>query len=339
MYENRPEYRAIPHLEKRIIHRADDAFPFLHDTVIAALGGRLFAAWYNCSRDEIEGRTVIRGRWSADGGGSWSEAEIVAEDMREHRHMVPATFLEDGGVTQAYVTRMSAHDRPLGYVTYRYDGSRWRETERIDVPVLFNTLPLQASGRLYIGGRMAEAPGGPPLVPIVAVREPGQAHWRILRLPGPWQSGAYPLRFPETALLADGDRLEAVVRNDDGPFWQYSSEDGGESWSPPAPCPLSVVPAKVCMGTLPDARQYLIFNEPAGGWRTRLVLSVRNDRFSPFDARYVLADGFDEALQAGPDWHYPCACVAGGRMHVSCTASGAGVRCHAALFSFSPADL
>ena len=38
-------------LRAQIVHRADQEFPFLHDTMIVPLGGRLLMAWYNCSEN------------------------------------------------------------------------------------------------------------------------------------------------------------------------------------------------------------------------------------------------------------------------------------------------
>ncbi len=45
-------------LRAQIVHRADQEFPFLHDTMIVPLGGRLLMAWYNCSENEIVGRRI-----------------------------------------------------------------------------------------------------------------------------------------------------------------------------------------------------------------------------------------------------------------------------------------
>ena len=42
-------------LRAQIVHRADQEFPFLHDTMIVPLGGRLLMAWYNCSENEVGG--------------------------------------------------------------------------------------------------------------------------------------------------------------------------------------------------------------------------------------------------------------------------------------------
>ena len=78
------EYPACPTkpegMKTSVIQRADEEFPFLHDTMVVPLLGKLFMAWYNCSEAEIVGKTVIRGRWSQDGGESLSDAELVAED-------------------------------------------------------------------------------------------------------------------------------------------------------------------------------------------------------------------------------------------------------------------
>ena len=174
-------------LRAQIVHRADQEFPFLHDTMIVPLGGRLLMAWYNCSENEIVGRTIIRGRWSADHGQTWSEPEIICEDVRPEHHMVPVTFTEENGEIWAYVTRMSSHDRPTGYVCVQYDHGQWKLRQEREELVLINTLPQETDGEWIAGGRMAAKPGELPLIPVV-VRAPKQspAPWKIVALPGPW---------------------------------------------------------------------------------------------------------------------------------------------------------
>ena len=191
-------------LRAQIVHRADQEFPFLHDTMIVPLGGRLLMAWYNCSENEIVGRTIIRGRWSADHGQTWSEPEIICEDVRPEHHMVPVTFTEENGEIWAYVTRMSSHDRPTGYVCVQYDHGQWKLRQEREELVLINTLPQETDGEWIAGGRMAAKPGELPLIPVV-VRAPKQspAPWKVAALPGPWNEGVYPLEYPETAVLVE----------------------------------------------------------------------------------------------------------------------------------------
>ena len=140
----------------------------MHDTMIVPLGGRLLMAWYNCSENEIVGRTIIRGRWSADHGQTWSEPEIICEDVRPEHHMVPVTFTEENGEIWAYVTRMSSHDRPTGYVCVQYDHGEWKLRQEREELVLINTLPQETDGEWIAGGRMAAKPGELPLIPVVA---------------------------------------------------------------------------------------------------------------------------------------------------------------------------
>lgn len=334
-------------IRRSIIHRADDEFPFLHDTMLAFFGDRLLCAWYNSSEDEIQGSTVIRGRWSENLGHTWSEPELIAQaEPGSGLHMVPAIFSEENGQFFAYITEMTAHDLPVGFRTYRYDGGAWTQISRSDAPVLFNTQPIRLSdGRLLSAGRMSAQPGQLPLIPCVmssGVSAP--AEWRIHPLPGPWLKGEYPLEYPETTLIAEKSpenrRITAITRSDCGPMQMFESEDSGRTWSDPRDLPLPVAPAKLCGGTLKCGVQYLICNESAGAeGRSRLVIHTRRDASSPFARALVLFDGADESLSGGPYWHYPCAAERGGYLCVSCTSSHPdSVRRHAA-FAAVPVEM
>jgi hypothetical protein len=86
------------HIQHVPVERSDtddtDRFQFLHDPAIEFHLGRLFAAWYNCPKQEIVGESLIRGRRSSDGGLTWSALDIIAEDTQGHGvHYVPAQFL------------------------------------------------------------------------------------------------------------------------------------------------------------------------------------------------------------------------------------------------------
>ena len=327
--------RHIPaQMTVRIVHRADAAYPFLHDTVIVPLGGRLLMAWYNCTENEIAGVTVIRGRWSDDGGKSWSEPEIIAESPGHSRHMVPAVFSEYEGEIWAYVTEMIGHDLPVGYVCLKHEAGCWRVMERHAEPVLFNTLPQQTpDGRWIAGGRMALLPGRKPELPMIALAQPASpACWTFTALFGSRPDAP----IPETTVIAEENRLIAFIRNEYGPALACVSHDGGQTWSVPEDAGLPIAPSKMYGGRLPDGRQYLLFNElTAARDRSRLVLALSNAGENRFNRVWLLADGFNRTLNAGPFWHYPCACAANGCLYVSCTvsdASGSALR-HAALFT------
>ncbi len=65
-----------------------DEYQFLHEAAAIEFHGTVFAAWYNNREKELQGETVIRGRRSADGGKTWSDAELIAKDPEGKRCIV-----------------------------------------------------------------------------------------------------------------------------------------------------------------------------------------------------------------------------------------------------------
>ncbi len=300
------------------VRRASEKFPFLHDTSVNLLGDRLFAAWYQCTAGEIEGITQIAGTWSEDGGATWSEAEIVAEDSAYH--CVPAAFYENDEGIFALVTRMTAHDRPVDVLELRYSDGKWTTYRVHDIRFLFNTNPVRYLDGMWIaGGRVSPKTGELPQIPALAVRGI-DGNWTVQTFDGPWSEGEFPLYCPETAILRKNG-LRAVVRNDHGQPWTFRWEDG--EWRFTGEAELPVHGAKMYGGTLSDGWEYLLYNErtPQND-RSRLVMALREGD-GEFTKLYLLADGYDDKLRCGPYWHYPCACERDGMLYVSCTANGA----------------
>ncbi len=309
-------------LERSIIHRPGSQYPFLHDTMIAQLNGRLFCAWYNCSEDEIVGDTLIRGRWSDDGGVTWGAPEIVAKPKGDSgTHMVPAAFAQIGDQCYAYITEMISHDRPIGFSTYQRIGMKWRKIAHSDQPVLFNMQPVQiAGGMLMSAGRMSAQQGELPHIPCVMTCDPHKpSEWSVQPLPGPWNYGCEPLLFPETTLIADAKCLTAVTRNDGGAAQVFESYDLGKTWTEPKDIGLPVGPVKTCGGILPDGQQYLIYNDKQVAGRERLVIALRRSSDDAFDRVYTVFER--NCMDVGPMWHYPCAVVYDDKLLISCTAS------------------
>ncbi len=335
-----PEMPAKPvGMTAAVLHRADEEFPFLHDTMITVLGGKLFAAWYNCTEDEIAGRTVIRGCWLKDDGTPYTELQVVAED--EKLHAVPVTFFEEASGIYALTTLMTGHDVPVGYTVTKYEDGAWKEVRRRKTPVLLNTLPVCLSdGSFLLCGRIAGKEGEHPLIPCAVTCTSVLEELHIHPLPGVWNHGDYPLPFPETTMVLENGRVHALVRNEHGPALCFESADGGRSWSGAQESTLPAAPAKMCAGVLSDGRQYVIFNEKtAQNDRSRLVMALRKNMDSGFDTLYLLRDGFDADLQGGPYWHYPCACEKDGMLYITCTVSGEGIERHAALMTVPVASL
>lgn len=325
-------------LRARMLCHFCDEFPFLHDTSISLCQGGLFIAWYACTQGEIEGATRIVGRFSPD-GEDWRPLEIV-EEGREY-HYVPASFFEENRQFRAVVTVMTGHDRPIGFDELLRCDKGWEKLGSSALPFLFNTTPITApDGALIAGGRFSPIVGELPRIPAIIRRARGESDWRLIRFPGEWDMGAYPLPFPETAILPDGGLIEAIVRNDNGQPRVYRSSDAGLSWAYAGESDLPAAGSKLYGGRLSDGRQYLIFNErtPARD-RSRLVMALRDCSDRPFDRLLLLADGWDSELESGPYWHYPWACEYNGRLYVSCTSNGPDNRRNAVLFDFPLASV
>jgi hypothetical protein len=306
-----------------VVHRAGaDEYPFLHDTAIVAHGGRLLAAWYNCTEGEIRGRTVIRGRWSDDNGATWGPVHTLIGDARGQVHYVPVSFLSTGGELLAFVTRMVGHDLPTNMDCYALRGDTWQPQGRVAGPFLSNCAPLpMADGRLVMGGRVAQQPGEPPLIPAVAVSRPAGItfEWEVIPLPGPWLCGGDRLQFPETTLIADGSDVLAFTRNDHGSPLVFQSSDCARTWSLPRSIPLAIEGSKIFAGRLGSGHRYLVYNMPTAIRRHLLVIAVTGADGGRFGRVFKLLDGPSAALRCGPEWSYPCAIEHGDALVVSCT--------------------
>ena len=85
---------------------------------------------------------------------------------------------------------------------------------------------------------------------------------------------------------------------------------------------LPVAGSKMYGGALSDGKEYFIYNQKNEKKdRSRLVMAVRTSGDEDFSRLYLLRDGYDSMLDAGPYWHYPCACEKEGMLYISCTAS------------------
>lgn len=303
------------------VHRGEREFPFLHDTSITVLNGKLYMGWYQCTKGEIEGKTQICGAWSEDGGLHWSEPELVIGDSVWH--YVPAVFYEDEcGIIRSLVTCMTGHDRPNHVVELTYEQGRWVHIANHTIRFLFNTTPIRlCDGSWIAGGRFASAEGALPLTPGVAKKYPGSFEWKCLPFPCPWFDEGV-IGYPENALFVCDNKIHAVVRCDNGPAYTYCADLKGETWQYTGRSDLPAIGAKWYGGTLQDGRAYLLFNEyVSGDERTRLVLLIQDHKEKGFSQRYILAEDRDERIGCGPWWHYPSACIWQDNLYVSCTSN------------------
>ncbi len=287
-------------------------YRFLHDPVIAAHKRVLFAAWYNCPEGEMIGESVIRGRRSPDGGRSWSEPEVIAQDTDNQGLLyVPAQLLSHHGALHAFVGKMTGPDLIVETVACIRDDRSGTWSRRGAVAALF--LPLcqpvkMADGNWIMAGRVASRLGTTPRIAAVALSRGDDltGRWQVVPI-GP----ELPVRAcPETTILVEGGEIVALIRNNQEPVPYVSvSRDFGRTWSSVARHDFSAVSTKLYAGKLSTGQYYLLFNYPQSGRqggsdRSLLALAVSRPGELAWSRVWKVQE---KGLGRPAASHYPCA--------------------------------
>lgn len=302
-----------------IVHRAGaDAYSFLHDSTIVAHRGILFASWYNCPKQEIVDTSLIRGSRSTDGGVTWSDVEVIAQDPKRKIFYVPNVFLSHNQRLWTFALRMTGHDLPTQLEAFRLDvtADRWEPMGLVADLFLPNCPPVKMSdGNFVMAGRVADRRGEQPLRPAVAVSQGDSIlrSWNVVPLSAPGQTFA----FPETTVLVERGKLTAFFRSLKTVVLVSVSADCGRTWTPPAMSNFPVVDAKMFAGTLSTGQHYLISNTPGRAQgRDLLTIAVSEPGEAVFSRMWRIRDGYAAELKAGPQWSYPSAIEHDGKLYV-----------------------
>lgn len=299
-----------------VVHRAgSDGFQFLHDTAIVSHKGTLFAAWYNCPRAEMIGTSIIRARRSSDGGRSWSAAEVVAADRARKIMYVPVALFSHRGTLYAFVTQMKdGPDLVHACEAFVLDEATnsWQSRGIISGPFIANCPPLRlADGNFLMAGRMAEKPGQKPVIPAVAISQGENLTqpWHLVPLVAAEQfKDDRRVVYPETTVIAEPDRLTALVRREKDSSMVFFSTDQGRTWSRPQEHNFPMDSSKIHAGLLSTGQRYVLCNLPGGAVRRdMLILAVSRPGEDTFARVWKIREGSSPALKAGPEWSYPSA--------------------------------
>ena len=307
-----------------IVNFPDGEFSFLHEAVIIEFHGVLYAAWYCNAETELHGRTPVLLKRSFDGGESWTQREVLADDPTGTILFCPPQFGICEDRLYLFINQMwklPDHMHALDLYVLEEDTGAFRQLWSRPLPFKLNTnVCTLPDGRLLMPGRIAEMDGFPN-TPGVLLSDSGKIddQWRLVYMApnGDLPDGSHYVH-PEQSAIVDGDRTWIFCRNDDlqVPIVYYS-DDGCEHFEGPIAHDIPFSSSKIYSGTLSDGRHYLIGNTDRA--RTRLVLFVSEPDSMEFTKGYVLQEGFCEALGCGWMWHYPAAWEANGTLYVICT--------------------
>ncbi len=312
-----------PNLQELVIHRQTPEYSFLHEVAIIGYHHTLFSAWYNCTRYELQGTTLIRSRRSSDGGQTWGEAETIVSDPTAKILYSPPVYGICDDTLYMLVNEMVGPDLIHAIDLFRFDLSdqRFHFVWSRPIPFKLNTnVRHLANGKLMLPGRIAE-PDGFPNTPAVLISDSGKidAPWRLVKIS---ENGTLPdgssLVHPEISPIIKDHHIWMFCRNDQRNVpLVYHSEDFGEHWSAPMTHNLPLSNSKIYTGTLSDGRNYLIGNLYPR--RERLTIFFSEPHSLAFRRGYLLQNGENTSLNLRPEWSYPCAWEEDGKLYVAYT--------------------
>ncbi len=307
----------------------DEEYRFLHEAAIIEYNGTLFASWYNCREKELMGYTPIRGKRSADGGRTWSDAEIIDEQKDAGILYCPPVYGVCDGKLYLLANEMVAPDRIHALNLYVFDETEDRFVKLWSRPIPFklNTNVVRLSnGKLMLPGRCGQLDAFPN-TPAVLISDSGRidGEWRLVKIA---ENGDLPdgsaYRHPEICAIVEGETVMMLCRNDKRKVpIVYFSHDNGESWTEPHAHDVPFSDSKIYSGTLSDGRHYAVGNirETGKHPRSKLMLYIAQRGSLRFSKACVLADGCDPVIENSNLWHYPAATEQNGHLKIICTVS------------------
>ncbi|MBQ4528450.1 MAG: AraC family transcriptional regulator [Clostridia bacterium] len=301
----------------------DEKYSFLHESVIIEYEGMLFAAWYNCERVELSGRTPIRFSISKDGGKNWSETQTAIDDPDGIFLYCPPVFGISDGNLYMLVNKMVAADymRSIEILKFNKEIMNFEFVRSLPIPFKLNTnVVALPNGKLMLTGRVGK-PDGFPTTPAALISDSGKidSEWRLVKITkdGKLPDGSEQI-YPEISPILCNGKLYIFSRNDiyKVPL-MYISDDFGESFSGPFAFDIPIYPSKIYSGNLSDGRAYIIGNVYLG--RKKLVLFLSEKNTINFNKAIVIQDGDNPNFENGMMWHYPCAWESDGKLYITYT--------------------
>ncbi|HEY3330899.1 MAG TPA: sialidase family protein [Capsulimonadaceae bacterium] len=273
-------------------------------TITETEGGELVAAWFGGT---VEGHQDV-GIWAARRvGGSWSGAQLVADD-EHYPCWNPVLFSPEAGVLWLFYKVGPDCAYWWGMLKRSVDGGRtWSNAER---------LPDGISGP--IKNKPILLPDGQVLCPSSDEIYGWSVHMEETDSAGAGWSRTPPLTdtsqmhaIQPSLLLHGGDRVQALGRTRSGRMFTLWSHDLGRSWGDASLLDIPNPNSGTDAVRLADGRFLLVYNHSAT-LRTPLVLAESSDGVAWRD---VLT------LESAPgEYSYPAIIQASdGRVHVTYT--------------------
>ena len=315
-----------------------DGYRFMHGVALAWHRGRLYSSFGHNMGSENSSTEVANGRFSDDGGRSWSELFTIDSGEEDNLAISHGAFMEDSGQLWAFhgaYTGAMERVHTRAYLLNDAIGT-WEQKGTV---VEGGFWPLQeplkmADGNWIMSGlRVANGyPGLSGNLPAVAISRGNDfLHWDLIVLQ-PDISVPVSRIWGESTVFVNGSRIVNISRWGRKAIALASeSKDYGRTWTPLRASNLPMTPSKPYTGTLSTGENYLICTTAAdsGGRRSPLTIALTRPGETSFSKVFVIRRSIFPAgpgeSHSGVYLAYPYAVEYNGYLYVGYSNSGGGV--------------
>ena len=309
-----------------------DGYHWLHGVGLIWHKGRLYASFgHNRGQENTRGEEA-RGRFSGDGGTTWSEPFTIASGD-DHLGVSHGVYLSHSGTLWSFHgafyddfqrthTRAFCLNETTGVwypVEISMEGGFWP---------MQNPIKMTDGNWIMAGVRVAKGytnvVGNLPAVAIS--RGEDFTHWELVVLPC---DASVPVRsvWGESTVIVKGRRVTNIARWGRPTSLVSESSNFGRTWTPIRASNLPMATSKPHAGLLSTGQRYLICTttSDSGCRRSPLTIAVSRPGESAFSKVFVirpaLLDGAPDATERS-SLAYPCAVEHEGKLYVGYSNSG-----------------
>jgi len=304
---------------------------YLHEAGIEWFGDLLYTGWSSARRDESATDKMIAGRYSRDGGRTWSERVTIAPEVPGRDRREYAAFAEHEGRLWLFTTRIHSgweFAEPRLELFVMGDSPEvwdYRGIVLEDNFVATDKPRRLDNGRWILAGMYKDTTTGRRIGRNrIALSAPNDlTRWTVSGIEHP-----EGMRFPFVSLIVEGRHLTAILRNSLDTFAMVStSADYGETWTPAQLTNIPMTGVKPFAGVLSTGQRFLVACTPAergNHLREALTLLVSEPGQPQFSRIWRISRGRPHPMRfegrgkgPGPgQWSYPKAVEHDGNLYV-----------------------